>query len=151
MANRRTLIILCICHALKRFPGQHRALIIYDICCQWIIHFRERVSQLEFLQLADSMDITGAVGKWHLAAHILECFPKFSLNFVEGARQVAINQRGDRLNIYNVISDNGKRILYFYFDVYITNVIQYIHFRKSVGNCRKPRSAGGTYRALCPP
>ena len=30
------------------------------------------------------MEITGAVGKWHLAAHILECFPKFSLNFVEG-------------------------------------------------------------------
>ena len=34
------------------------------------------------------MDITGAVGKWHLAAHILECFPKFSLNFVEGTGQV---------------------------------------------------------------
>ena len=34
------------------------------------------------------MDITGAVGKWHLTAHIPECFHKFSLNFVEGARQV---------------------------------------------------------------
>lgn len=30
----------------------------------------------------------GAVGKWHLAAHIWECFPKFTLNFVEGAGQV---------------------------------------------------------------
>jgi hypothetical protein len=29
--------------------------------------------------------ITGAVWKWHLAAHILECFPKYSLNFVEGS------------------------------------------------------------------
>ena len=38
--------------------------------------------------MADSTDITGAVGKWHLTAHIPECFPKFSLNFVEGARQV---------------------------------------------------------------
>jgi len=36
----------------------------------------------------ESMDITGAVGKWHLAAHIPECFSKFSLNFVEGAGQV---------------------------------------------------------------
>ena len=34
------------------------------------------------------MDITGAVGKWHLATHIPECFPKFSLNFVEGTGQV---------------------------------------------------------------
>ena len=34
------------------------------------------------------MEITGAVGKWHLAAHIPECFPKFTLNFIEGAGQV---------------------------------------------------------------
>ena len=34
------------------------------------------------------MDITGAVGKWHLTTHILECFPKFSLNFVDSAGQV---------------------------------------------------------------
>src|SRR6202034_4315845 len=34
------------------------------------------------------MEITGAVGKWHLAAHIPECFLKFTLNFVEGASQV---------------------------------------------------------------
>jgi hypothetical protein len=34
------------------------------------------------------LEITGAVGKWHLAAHIAECFPKFTLNFVEGAGEV---------------------------------------------------------------
>ena len=43
------------------------------------------MSESEFLDLLDSMEITGAVGKWHLAAHIPECFSKFSLNFVEGA------------------------------------------------------------------
>jgi hypothetical protein len=77
-----------ICQALKRFPRHIQALIIYDICCQWIIHFRERVSESEFLTLWESLEITGAVGKWHLAAHIAECFPKFTLNFVEGAGQV---------------------------------------------------------------
>ena len=77
-----------ICQALKRFPRHIQALIIYDICCQWIIHLRQRVLELEFLELWDSMEITGAVGKWHLAAHIAECFPKFTLNFVEGAGEV---------------------------------------------------------------
>ena len=77
-----------ICQALKRFPRHIQALIIYDICCQWIIHFRERVSESEFLTLWESLEITSAVGKWHLAAHIVECFPKFTLNFVEGAGQV---------------------------------------------------------------
>jgi hypothetical protein len=74
-----------ICQVLKQFPRHDKALIIYDICCQWVVHFRERVSESEFLDLWNSMEVTGAVGKWHLAAHILECFSKFSLNFVEGA------------------------------------------------------------------
>ena len=34
------------------------------------------------------MEITGTVGKWHLTAHIHECFPTFTLNFVQGAGQV---------------------------------------------------------------
>jgi len=77
-----------ICQALKRFPRHIQALIIYDICCRWIIHFRQRVSESEFLELWDSLEITSAIGKWHLTAHIAECFPKFTLSFVEGAGQV---------------------------------------------------------------
>ena len=46
------------------------------------------MSQSDFLQLWDSLKITCAVGKWHLAAHIPECFPKFTLNFIDGAGQV---------------------------------------------------------------
>ena len=38
--------------------------------------------------MSDSLDIIGAVGKWHLATHIPSCFLKFTLNFVEGATQV---------------------------------------------------------------
>ena len=77
-----------ICEALKRFPHHVQALIIYDICCQWSLHFRQRVSESKFLELFDSLEIIGAVGKWHLAAHIPECFPRFSLNFVKGAGEV---------------------------------------------------------------
>jgi Kyakuja-Dileera-Zisupton transposase len=77
-----------ICHALKQFTGHDQTLIIYDICCQWSIHFQEHVAQSEFLELWDSLKITGAVRKWHLATHIPECFTKFTLNFIKGAGQV---------------------------------------------------------------
>jgi len=40
------------------------------------------------LELWDSIEITGAVGKFHLAAHIPECFPKYTLNFIEGAGEL---------------------------------------------------------------
>jgi hypothetical protein len=77
-----------ICQALKRFPRHTLALVIYDICCQWCIYFRDRVSESEFLEVWESLEITPAVGKWHLAAHVAACFHKFSLNFIEGAAQV---------------------------------------------------------------
>lgn len=77
-----------ICEALKQFGGHDKALVIYDICCQWLTHFRRRISETDTLNLPDDLDILGAVGKWHLAAHIPECFPKFTLNFIKGAAQV---------------------------------------------------------------
>ena len=77
-----------ICEALKHFPGRQAALIIYDICCQWFTNFRKRISESEWLEMWDDIEITAAVGKWHLAAHIRECFAKFSLNFIEGSAEV---------------------------------------------------------------
>ena len=77
-----------ICQALKQFPRHDKALIIYDICCQWLKHFCECVSESDYLDLSDSLEITSAIGKWHLTAHIPECFPRFTLNFIEGAAKV---------------------------------------------------------------
>jgi hypothetical protein len=34
------------------------------------------------------MEIVPAVGKFHLSAHKLDCFPRYSLNFVRGAGHV---------------------------------------------------------------
>jgi len=47
-----------------------------------------RVAAGKYLSLPSGVDIVPAVGKWHLGAHILECFPKFSLNFIKGIGQV---------------------------------------------------------------
>lgn len=77
-------------------------LIIYNICCQWIIHFQEHVLESEYLELGDSMEITSAVGKWHLASHIPECFPRFSLDFVDSAGQVE-----EEICIGNIMVQNG--------------------------------------------
>src|ERR1700733_14722273 len=77
-----------IFQVLKCFSWHTLALVIYNRCCQWCIHFHNCVSELEFLEVWESLEITPAVRKWHLAAHILECFYKFSLNFIEGAAEV---------------------------------------------------------------
>ncbi|KIJ58337.1 hypothetical protein HYDPIDRAFT_102895, partial [Hydnomerulius pinastri MD-312] len=74
-----------ICQALNyHSSGIKSALLIYDVACQWSIHFKKRVSECTHLSVPEDMEVLPAVGKFHLSAHKLECFTRFSLNFVEG-------------------------------------------------------------------
>jgi hypothetical protein len=77
-----------ICNALNHETmGMKEALVNYDISCQWSINFQERVDRSQHLSIPEGLDVIPAVGKFHLGAHVPECFPLFSLNFVHGAGQ----------------------------------------------------------------
>ena len=65
-----------------------RVITIYDVACQWSIHFQKRVGGSPSLEIPQGMSLVPAVGKWHLGAHVSECFPKYSLNFVDGIGQI---------------------------------------------------------------
>jgi hypothetical protein len=60
-------------------------LLVYDIGCEWWINFLKRVTLSPGLTWDKKRGLIVAVGKWHLAAHVKECFCKFSLNFIKGA------------------------------------------------------------------
>ncbi|KAI6015950.1 hypothetical protein EDC04DRAFT_2608628 [Pisolithus marmoratus] len=62
-----------------------KALVIYGVGCQWSINFRSRVKNSPSLLLPPALEIVPVVGKFHLAAHKLSCFPRYSLNFIKGA------------------------------------------------------------------
>ena len=85
---RQMNIDYAVCQALNYIDGSEAALFIYDVCCQWVVHFKERVSRGEFLSLWEHFQLTPAIGKFHLGAHIKECFHKFSLNFIRGTGQI---------------------------------------------------------------
>ncbi|KAG2109049.1 uncharacterized protein F5147DRAFT_652614 [Suillus discolor] len=68
--------------------GINDSLVIYDVGCQWSLHFSERVNNCSSLTLPDDTEIVVAVGKFHPSAHKLACFPRYSLNFIVGAGQV---------------------------------------------------------------
>ncbi|KAG6828010.1 hypothetical protein H0H92_009670 [Tricholoma furcatifolium] len=59
----------------------------YDIACQWSIHLRERMLQLDrdFLIFDPEVFIKFVVPKFHLPAHIARCRSNFSLNYTFGA------------------------------------------------------------------
>ena len=78
-----------ICHALSYGSmGFLDCLVIYDVGCQWNLHFLDRVKKSKFLNIPSDLNVVSAVGKFHINAHVPECFVKYSLNFVEGAGQL---------------------------------------------------------------
>jgi hypothetical protein len=78
-----------ISEVFRQLPDEIKEfLLIYDISCQWVIHWIARFMAGKHLLYREDLELTAAVGKFHLGAHILECFWEFSLNFMEGAGQV---------------------------------------------------------------
>ena len=69
--------------------GLKKAGAIYDIACQWCIHFWERVYNSPHLNIGQWTEdqLIAAVGKFHLSAHVSGCFTKFSPNFIRGIGQ----------------------------------------------------------------
>ena len=47
-----------------------------------------RVKDSKYLDIPPGLQMVPAVGKWHLGAHVIGFFPKFSLNFIKGIGQV---------------------------------------------------------------
>jgi hypothetical protein len=79
-----------ICQAINysKSDDVNTALIIYDVGCQWSIHFNERLARSHHLSIPEHTRILPAVGKFHLSAHKPLCFPRFSLNFIKGAGHI---------------------------------------------------------------
>ncbi|KLO08462.1 hypothetical protein SCHPADRAFT_835294, partial [Schizopora paradoxa] len=79
----------CICNALSfNSDGLPEAAVIYDLACQWGVHFQSRLERSSTLSIPRFEKLITAVGKFHLGSHIDKCFFRNSLNFVEGTGQV---------------------------------------------------------------
>jgi hypothetical protein len=87
---RQASVDYALCGAVAQTPGIKSLLFCYDVGCQWCKNFQRRLTVgAEHLTWPRLMDLTVAVGKFHLGAHIDECFARFALQFVSGAGQIA--------------------------------------------------------------
>lgn len=84
------------------------ALLAYDVACQWFIHFNRRVEQSKTLTLDDLLEVIVAVGKFHLSAHIRDCFVKFTLNFIKGVGQLDGEIMETLWAEFNKVSKNAR-------------------------------------------
>ena len=114
--SRQMNVDYAVCEALKchtdNLPG---AITYYDVSCGWIINFLERVMEAEYLELPEGMeDMIAAVGKFHLNAHVQECFAKYSPNFILGAGQVDGEIIETLWSLFNMISRFARTMSHSY-------------------------------------
>jgi hypothetical protein len=65
--------------------GNPRLAILYDIGCHYSVHFRRRVqNSAMFLPFPLDTPTYFGVGAFHISAHVPECFPRFSPQFIPG-------------------------------------------------------------------
>jgi hypothetical protein len=88
--HRQVNVDYSVCNALNfNTGGLRESLIIYDVYCQYGVHFEDRIQDIsEYLYRDPDMKILGAIGKFHLADHVDSCFSKWSLNFMKGAGHI---------------------------------------------------------------
>ncbi|KAF8258051.1 hypothetical protein EI94DRAFT_1708367 [Lactarius quietus] len=64
------------------------ALVMYDIMCQYRVNFQDRVKDSPHLSLPSSSELWTGIGLFHIHGHQDSCLPRYSPNYIPGAKQV---------------------------------------------------------------
>ncbi|KAF8258235.1 hypothetical protein EI94DRAFT_1815793 [Lactarius quietus] len=64
------------------------ALVMYDVMCQYRVHFQKRVKNSPELLIPSSLELQTGIGLFHIHGHQDSCLPQFSPSFILGAKQV---------------------------------------------------------------
>ncbi|EIW73921.1 hypothetical protein CONPUDRAFT_68163, partial [Coniophora puteana RWD-64-598 SS2] len=57
---------------------------IYDIICQYFIHFRRRFGHYPHIAFPEDVDVVPAIGLFHVHGHKDECVARYSPNYIRG-------------------------------------------------------------------
>ena len=74
--------------------GIKRAIIMYDIMCQWYPRFPQRIESVsealgvapDFLQ---TLTLKRGIGLFHVHGHVKQCFARYAPTFIRGAGMLA--------------------------------------------------------------
>jgi hypothetical protein len=79
-------------------------IIFYDIVCQYIVHFFERIG----IHIPEGLTVEAAIGLFHVHAHKDDCFFRFASTFIPGAGVVAGEILESLWSSLNAISPSAR-------------------------------------------
>ncbi|KAH9024318.1 hypothetical protein EDB85DRAFT_2075192 [Lactarius pseudohatsudake] len=74
------------------------ALVMYDIMCQYGVHFQQRVERSPELSLSDTLQLRTGIGLFHIHGHQDSCLPHFSPSYIPGAKQEVLDAHMNHSN-----------------------------------------------------
>jgi KDZ transposase-like protein len=79
-----------LCSAVSASNTQEisKMIILYDINCQYHVNFYRRVNKNPGVEFPAEKTVYWGIGEFHVTAHIPECFPRHSPQFIPGAGHV---------------------------------------------------------------
>lgn len=77
-----------LCKALSRLNGIPKAVVLYDISCQYSVNFSRRIAESSSLTIPPNLQIIWGIGLFHIHAHQDSCTPRYSPNYIPGVGQV---------------------------------------------------------------
>ena len=69
-------------------PPHSKVHLLYDIYCQWSIHWTERMRVNPHLALPLGIEVDGGISLFHVHGHREECLHRYATYFVPGAAVV---------------------------------------------------------------
>ncbi|KAA1478925.1 hypothetical protein DENSPDRAFT_742297, partial [Dentipellis sp. KUC8613] len=87
--EQQRMMDVCSVYSLQyNSEGIPIMMIIYDIMCQYGIHFVARVHSYKLLNLPANVEIRKGIGLFHIHGHVDECFARYTPSFLPGSGEV---------------------------------------------------------------
>ncbi|KIJ05124.1 hypothetical protein PAXINDRAFT_21594 [Paxillus involutus ATCC 200175] len=86
--KRQVNMDYALCPTLGKLEGMPRAAVIYDIACQFNVHFGARVSRSNYLKFSNTIQIIWGIGLFHIHGHQDVCLSRYSPDLIPGIGKV---------------------------------------------------------------
>src|SRR5882757_2812932 len=99
----------CVSEALKyNMEGVNRAILLYDIMCQYWRNLKRRFDGNSYLTFPDAIEILRGIGLFHVHGHKDECYGQSAPTFIPGTGMVDGEVLETLWAILNGISDSVR-------------------------------------------
>ena len=109
-------------------------MLIYDIVCKFIIHFRDRRMEVpEFLSIPDGLKIKQAIGLFHVHGHIKQCFARYAPTFIRGSGMLAGEIIETLWSSLNHTASSARTMSWYHRQEYLDNHMGDSNWKKLTG------------------